>query len=487
MIQLVLIGWIPIVALLFRVLGPRRAILVAVLGGHVFLPDLKFDLPSPLSFPFGKPDSIGAGLALGLLLFETRTLLRARPRWFDLPMLAVVMCPLIGIVTGGPVVYRDVADIFVERVLGWLLPYVAARLYFSDEEGVARIAVGIVVSTLALVPVGVYEAVMGPHWYVMGLIFDATYAAGSVGRLGGWRPEGFFNNGIYFATCMALGAVTAFWLWIGRGWRPRWGPSWWPTLVLVLATVGCRGVYGYITLALGLIAAVLTQTLRTRIILVAIALITPTYITVRVTGLWDARKLVALAELAGRMGTVNYRLMVEDDVMAAVFHKNPAFGFGNRYWHAQDVGVTMIRGADAWWVYRIWEGGLVDVTLGLLALYLVPGFLALTRVRGRPSRQDARSPTWGLVLFLFLHMTDGAQNHSPANPVVLIAGALVGLSLVRSPSRPIDRQFTNSRRDASRPSAANPLGRNALRLAAVLLFLATPEIIDTATRLWARE
>jgi hypothetical protein len=38
LIRAVFLAWPPVVAILFRVIGPRRAALVAILGGLLFLP-----------------------------------------------------------------------------------------------------------------------------------------------------------------------------------------------------------------------------------------------------------------------------------------------------------------------------------------------------------------------------------------------------------------------------------------------------------------
>ena len=494
LIAAILAGWIPAVAVLFRLLGPRRATLIAILGGYLFLPSLFLEWPIPGAIGFGKPHAIGLGLVLGILCCDRSSLWRARPRWLDLPMVAFAISPLLGFLTGGRLAPWDVADTIFQRTTGWLVPYATGRLYFGDDEGARRIGVGVVVGALLMVPVCAFEAVLGPSWYLNGLFYGIPYREGMVARLGGWRPEGFLGNGIELATWMALGAVSASWLWGGGAWRPRRGPSWWPSLVLFLAAAACRGIYGYLTLGLGLAAALTTQALRTRWVLVALALLAPTYMTLRLGGLWDARSLPKLAGFTGRAGSVGFRIEAEDAVMKPVLARHPALGFGVPIWHAGVVRETLTRWPDGAWLSTLWEGGLLGLALSVGAMHLFPSGLALARPSSRPSRRDASSPAWGLVLFSILNMTDSLHNPSRLVPTALIAGALVGRALAR-PERRSGRTGTfpeylrptiapPSRREAT-PTPANRPGPNLIRLAVALLLLATPEILDAAWRLWS--
>jgi hypothetical protein len=244
--------------------------------------------------------------------------------------------------------------------------------------------------------------------------------------------------------------------------------------MLVLTAAACRGIYGYLILGLGLAAAFLTQTLRTRWVLVALTLVAPLYISLRVSGLWDARSLVNLAESTGRAGTVGFRIEAEDGIMPSVLSKHATLGFGFHIWHAEAAHETITHWPDGWWLLVLWEGGLAGLAVHLAALHLLPAGLALARPPGRPSCLDVGSPTWGLALFTVLHMTDSLHNQSSIAPTALVAGALVGRALGRTSASPRD--------EGEGPPAANDPGRNMIRLAIVLTLLATPEILDAAAR-----
>ena len=183
--------------------------------------------------------------------------------------------------------------------------------------------------------------------------------------------------------------------------------------------------------------------------------------------------------------------------MRPALAQHPALGFGVHIWHSGVVRETITHWPDGEWLILLWEGGLVGLALSVAALHLIPAGLALARPPDRPSRLDAGAPAWGLVLFSVLHLTDSLHNPSRLLPTALIAGALVGRALDRPSIATANRRVRNGSFPESlrptiaprfwqetRPSAANRLGPNLVRLAVVLILLATPEILDAAWRFW---
>ena len=283
----VLLIWQPLVVVLFRRLGERVGTLIAIVGGTLILPTVAFKVSPAIRIEITQRGAIGLAVLLGMLATRGRQLFPIRLRWIDLPICLYAIYPLLAILTAGPLVAWDALDLTIQRLLGTLVPYLAARLYFGDPEGAKEISVAIVLASLAYVPICMFEAIMGPRWYLGGLVFGVHYQETMIERLGGYRPEGLFLNGLTLATWIALSAVVACWLWLSGAWRPKRGPAWWPTLVLVVTSIGCRGVYGYLTLLAGLVTVVLTQRLRTRIVIVLLLLVAPSYLALRITGLWD--------------------------------------------------------------------------------------------------------------------------------------------------------------------------------------------------------
>lgn len=429
------LAWVPLTVFFCWRFGARRGVLIGWVAGHILLPStVHLQPPLKIFSSLSKLDAIGAGIGLGVLCMDFKTLRRFRLHWLDLPVLAYLGFPLTGIAIGGPIVYWDVADFIARRFVEFVIPYVAGRLYFSDAEGAARIASAFVVGSLLMVPVCAFEAIMGPPWYLGPVVYVLSYKVVTVNRLGGWRPETLMMNGGDVATWMALGAVLSLWLWLGRSWKPRWGPAWWPPLVLILTEIAVRGVFGYITLVLGLIAAVLTQTLRTRWVIVALALVAPAYIGSRLSGDWDAQVLVQISEnLVGRGSTIAYRLNGENETFAKLLPGHVFLGVGGSYWNPDLFGPPVGHYPHGWWTMLFFEGGVVGVILHFLPQIILPVGLALSHPAGRPDRRAASSPSWGLALFLVLVMDDCLLNHTYI-ATGLIAGTLVGRGIARGPT-----------------------------------------------------
>src|SRR5215216_1242841 len=88
-----LYGWIPLTLVLFTVLRPRHAIIVAYIGAWLFLPmdQLKFKGIPDLS----KVTAASFGAVLGVGLFDYKRVLTFRPKWYDMPMLVWCASPYI--------------------------------------------------------------------------------------------------------------------------------------------------------------------------------------------------------------------------------------------------------------------------------------------------------------------------------------------------------------------------------------------------------
>lgn len=429
LINFALLVWTPIVVVLFRKLGRRNGTLFAVIGGSLLLPPTGLPDSWILSLFLNKNAAIGLALLTAILVWDHQSLLRFRPSWWDLPIL--VFSALMWLVAiAGQFVAWDIGGLVVSSRVWFPVLYLAGRLYFGNVDGARRICAGLVIGTLLFVPVVVFETVMGPAWYLRTRIYAILPHAGMIERLGGWRPEGFFDSGLELASWMALAATTAVWLWLGRWWKPRWGPDWGPSLVLVLATLATRGLYGYINLAVGLLVVVLTIAFRTRAVLVTLALVALVYIGLRVSGVWDGRLLAELAGRTGRESTVAVRLAAEDRIIARVFAHNPVFGYGRPLGVAWGPEApSQFTGSDSGWLVPLWTGGLVGLAAQLAALLLIPTGLALAQPRGRPDRRQAGSPIWGLALFTILYSVDNLQN-LPTFPLPALAiGSIIGAAV----------------------------------------------------------
>src|SRR4051812_787987 len=89
--------WLVAVPVLFRVLGPKRAVLVGVFGGFLLLPNLEGYSIVRGVLALNKLTATGLGLLLGVLLFDWPTLRKFRPHPLDSAMIALGVVPYLGL------------------------------------------------------------------------------------------------------------------------------------------------------------------------------------------------------------------------------------------------------------------------------------------------------------------------------------------------------------------------------------------------------
>ena len=212
---------------------------------------------------------------------------RFRPHWLDLGVLAFVALPVASATANGFAGWDFSVNQVWDRFAGWMMPYLTGRLYFGHGEGVRRVSAAVVFGGLAYVPFCIYEGLVGPDWYLAHSLYGKTLDAGQTFRVGGYRPEVFLWYGGELAAWMALSAVMAFWLALGSDawWPPRRRvPAWVPAVVLALTSLYCRGVYGYILLAVGIGTALLMRVFRSPWPLALLLLVAPAYTAARTAG-----------------------------------------------------------------------------------------------------------------------------------------------------------------------------------------------------------
>jgi hypothetical protein len=461
-------SFIPASAILFRWKGPRAAVPICLFAGFLLLPRGDFEQIVPhVGSWINKQTVSGLALLVGILVSDPRTLLRARPRALDIPMVAFVLLPLASFAANAfeePWVALSVAWM---NFAGWSLPYLAGRLYFGDGDGPRRLSRAIVVAGLLSTPIFAFEMIAGPRYYLSGLVYGISPRMHMVERLGGWRPEGFQSSGLEVAAWLALSATMAVWCRLRGAWPSRRDVAWLPTTVLVLATIVSRGVYGYLNLALGLTTAAFTHLARSRILMIALAIVPPAYIGSRISGAWDGKALVEMLRFTGRADTVEYRLRAEEQYIKKVVDHNLAFGFGGRNSAIFDWWARSHLWPDGWWVNLLRSGGLVGLSAAFLALFLFPAGLALTLPADRSGRASPASMAWGLALFVILHMVDSVQNMNFLNVTPLVGGSLVGLFAARRSTRLLEAPAGGFEKAAGKAESRLPLLITAVVLAGV--------------------
>jgi len=463
------VAWFPATMILFRAIGPRRASLISLLAGFLLLPRELYPLIHLGPFTVNKRVVSGLALLAGVVVSDPRALLRARPGWLDAPMIAFVLLPLASLAANG------LADpwVAIDQVVGnfaeWSLPYLVGRLYFADREGPRRIAVGVAVAAMASLPPFAFEMVMGPRWYLAGLVYGIAPHENMVVRLGGWRPEGFLTNGIEVSAWLSLSAVLAAWIWLRRARLPRGLPAWGPAFALSIAAIASRSVYGYANLAVGMGSVAIAHFFRTRLALIALAIVPPAYVAARISGAWDGAGLVRLASMTGRPDTVAYRLHAENSYLQKVASHGIVLGFGGSESGIYEYWARAHLWPDGWWIHRLRSGGVVGLATFWLAAFLIPAGLGIALPAGKRGGASPGAMARGLSLFLLLHALDSLHNMDLLGPSPLIGGSLVGLFMIRRSARP-------DVEDEASPASGIRSGISAA-LAATVLVLAVVEMI----------
>ena len=177
LMPIALYGWIVIVLMMFSILPSRRAVIASFLGAWLFLPEAQ--IPFPGLPDLTKVTATSFGVLLGALIFDSGRLMRFRPSWVDIPIVAWCLSPLAASITNGLGVY-DGLSASLDQIAAWGVPYLMGRLYLTDLASLRDLAIGILIGGLIYVPLCLIEIRLSPqlHRWVYGargFDFSQTY------------------------------------------------------------------------------------------------------------------------------------------------------------------------------------------------------------------------------------------------------------------------------------------------------------------------
>jgi hypothetical protein len=466
-VYLAMAAYPPLAVAAFKLLGPRRGLLAALLGGWLFLP--WFD---------GRPELIPmyevlhlrskASLVSAVLLATSLSLDWARwrtfrPRLLDLPVLLLCLLPFASALANG-LGANEGGSAVLEGSLVWGVPWLLGRLYLGEPAAILDLALALVSAALAYVPLCLWEIRMSPqlHRIVYGFHqhhFSQTYRPSLYGM---FRPMVFMQHPLMVALFMASAALAALWLW-RTGARRTVGPIpiAWAALALVAMTLLCKSLGSIALLGAGAAALEATRRLRSTALVVALALVPPAYCTARLTG-WGGDRLVAAAtDAAGadRAESLEFRILNEDMLIAKAL-QHPWLGWGRagggfRVFdeRGKDISIT-----DGLWIITLGVLGLVGLaTLGLVLL--LPAWLLLRAFPGRHWGDRRIAPATALAVAMLMGAVDSLLNAEVALLFPLLGGALASFDLVVKEARAHRR-----RRPRARPRPAPGPARPATSL-----------------------
>ncbi len=445
LVPITLLAWTPIVLLMFLMLPPRRAVVIAFIAAWLFLP-----VPVPDSLiirglpELDKMTVTCLAVLLGTALFDKNRLLSFRLKRFDVPMILWCLVPLFSSLTNTDVtiynhpaisnpIYDGLSEALRQSVT-WGLPYLIGRVYFNNLTALRELAIGIFIGGLVYIPLCIFELKMSPqlHFLAYGQHPHVDFRQGV--RYGGYRPTVFMAHGLMVALWMASATLVGWWMWFSGALKNLSGaPVALLAVPLLLVTVASKSVASILLMGGGLGLLYLATKSRARWPIIAVIAVAPCYMAVRATGLWDGVSLINYVTVItgeNRAESLQVRFINENLLSQRALEK-PVFGWAgwgrsrvyDRY--GKDISIT-----DGQWVIALGQHGLVGLAAFTGAL-LLPVWLTLKRFPIRLWAHRSVAPASALAMVLVIYMIDNLLN-AMINPVfMLVAGALAGQQAVR--------------------------------------------------------
>lgn len=466
LVKVALFGWVPLVLVLFRYLPHHRALLVGVIAGTLFLPEVQMakvsaEAPDASEFvvlflKLTKPNTISASALLAAFLFDRRRLFSFRPRWFDLPMAVWCVVPFFSDLGIGISAYGSLAAAR-DQTLSWGVPYLLGRVYFTDFRSFRDLAMGLVVGGLVYLPFALYEIRFSPqlHERLYGFFPGSK---DEFDRMGGFRPIVFMSHGLAVGMWLVATAVVAFWLWWSGAVRTIsvWPikkpmPMTFPALALLAVSVLARST-GAIGIGLaGVLSLLQVRLLKAPVLVIALLAISPVYLVARTSG-WDAKQFTDWVRAnidENRANSFIYRVRNEGRLVRKVWG-SPALGYGDtgeaRKVEKEKRSDEPEAVTDSLWIICLSCYGFVGL-VALWAAMLVPAARFLGTYPARSWSHPAVAPAAAVAVVVIIYMLDNLSNAMQNSVLVLSAGALAGVTGARA--APQDGQ-------SAKPQTATP-------------------------------
>jgi hypothetical protein len=427
----------PVIIASFFVFRPHVALVIAALGGEMFLPEgngFKF----PFLPPFDKHNLPYVAALIGCFLKSPKMFLRLpTERWFQVMVLLVVGGGVVSGLTNPDAVPMLRAPPLPAMTLkdGFFLSfYNATRLCFPFLLGLAiyrkpadlrALLIAFSVAAMIYLPFILWEIRMSPnlhrliYGYFQGDDFTQTR------RWGGYRPVVFMSHGLAVARFMVCATMAPFIF--GNTARGFLGVPWkvnkWILCVVVILCKSTGAIVYLIAMLPLLIRRRAKRMIQVSVILAAIVFLYP---VLRFTGVFPVQGILdASTSLfnADRSGSMAFRFKNED-LMLARARERPLFGWGSygRNFTYDENGNMSIP--DGYWILILGMLGVAGYTAGF-ALLLVPIVIARRRLKSIPDEQDRRLVA-GAALILAILSVDLIPNGLWGLYEYMLAGALTG-------------------------------------------------------------
>ncbi len=428
LVQIALLGYIPISLLFFAVLPAPRAVASVLIMGWLFLPPaVSFSLP-------GLPDydkyfAIAFAAVFGAVVFDSGRVFSFRPAWYDIPMLLFTILPGLTSLSNGLGLNDCISTIFRQTTY-FAIPYTLARIYFSNLSGLRDLTLVVFVSGLIYLPFVAYELRFSPQLNRL-LYGYHQHSFGQTRRYGGWRPMVFMQHGLMLSLWMCSATVAGLLLWMsGSVRRIMQIPIGVLVGALALVSIACRSFGAMLLMVMAMVFAYLARQLKLPVLITLLALLPVAYVGLRATELWDGSQMVSISNaIAGgeRAGSLDFRFRSENILNDRAWQR-PLLGWGGHNRNRGEAGDAAASRliVDSWWIILFGQRGLLGLGTWLLAMVL-PIVLFIHRWKVWAVWHPWLMPGLALCLITLVFVIDCMFN-AMLNPLyVVCAGALAGL------------------------------------------------------------
>ncbi len=431
-----LIGWIPLILLLFRRFSVRISLLINFIGGWALLPAAPYS-DSGVPFPYRiigtslesdyfltKATILGFTGILAVYLFDRSSFKRFKLTVWDLAMGMWLIAPLLSVIANPDNFLEGMKGEFYQ-LLAWGSPYLIGRLYFTDTESLREAARAFVIGGIAYIPFCVFEIFRGPQIYAFLYGYEPFRWTGAK-RFIGFRPVVLLENGNQLGIWMATASLIALWLWRRNTAKEILGiPIPLVAISLFLVTIACQST-GAILLLLALAPfAFVDPRLLSRTITVVVIVGILGFAAIRLANVVSVKDLIdqnpavhAVASYLKSVGkdSLGWRLS-QDDRHIDTALTQPILGYGQwDWWH---------EGIERPWSLWLLVFGLYGAVglVSLEALLLIP---ALRVVWFPLTRSDIgyTNLRHTLSAAVLISAIDSLLNASMILPLLLVIGGM---------------------------------------------------------------
>jgi hypothetical protein len=466
-VLIALLGWVPLTVLLFALYPSRRAFLISMVGGWLFLPVCIIKLKAVPEY--SKLTAATYGCLLGTAIFDWGKIAGFRFRWFDLPMICWCLTPYVSSIQNDLGWYDGVSAIIQNAVL-WGAPYFLGRIYFRDWESFRELGIAIVIGGILYIPLCLIEIRLSPQLHRMVYGFSQG-SFSETHRMGGYRPMVFLQHGLAVGMWMTSASLCALWLWQSKSVKQLLGlPILCWVVALIMTTVLCKSLAGLGFLCAGIGILYSVKLTKLPILFIPVILVAPTYMFVRTYSISHhvdeiqesigqphavgeplGEEAVAIClKLFGEERTQSFETRVRsENQLAARALEQPWFGWGR--WNRNRVHDKMGKDAaptDGLWVIALGVSGIVGLCAFTLTM-LLPPLLVWYRCPMKLWDHPGVAAAVAMAVLLSLYMCDNILNAMPDPIFTLALGGLAGIA-------PSIRAQLKNPRPVMRPAAAMP-------------------------------